>query len=69
MGTVPSKDSTSIRILGTPTAGATRAAALATLDKETIAANSATIANVSGATYVSTGYMQSLSAALTASGR
>ena len=58
--TVPSGDSTSTKIIKS---------AIPTLNSEAIAANSATIANVSGATYISTGYMQSLSAALTASGR
>jgi fibronectin type 3 domain-containing protein len=58
--TVPSNDSTSKRII---------AGAIPTLNSETVAANSATIANVSGATYISNGYKQSLTAALTASGR
>jgi uncharacterized protein with FMN-binding domain len=58
--TVPSGDSTSKRII---------VGAIPTLNAEAIAANSATIANVSGATYITNGYKQSLTAALTASGR
>ena len=58
--TVPSGDSTSTRIISK---------AIPTLNSEAIAANSATIANVSGATYITNGYKQSLTAALTASGR
>jgi fibronectin type 3 domain-containing protein len=58
--TVPSGDSTSTRIIK---------GAIPTLNSEAIAANSATIANVSGATYISKAYMQSLTGALTTSGR
>ena len=58
--TVPSGDSTSTRIIK---------GAIPTLNSETIAANSATIANVSGATYISNAYKTSLTGALTTSGR